>query len=119
MLREGLGLGPTSRSSYVKLERGQREPDAGQRAFLTTFYGAEPIDRPKPLSDQAALVEALREQTAAISALVAALSGPTIPPRPTFEELERWAQELGATLVPPAASGAAPRDDDPPSQAIP
>lgn len=82
-LREGLGLGPKSRSSYVQLERGQRQPDARQQEFLTGYYHAIPVERPQVAPPDLAgainaLVEELREmrlERQELAARVSALEG--------------------------------------------
>lgn len=66
-LRAGLGLGPTSRASYVLLERGQRQPNPAQQRFLVGFYRAEPLevsevdDEPTLARALIALTDELRE----------------------------------------------------------
>lgn len=73
-LREGLHLGPESRTSYGNLERDTRQPTPDEAAFLARFYGAEPTDEPEAepgvltVVDLAPVVAAIDRQTAALTA---------------------------------------------------
>jgi hypothetical protein len=76
-LHEGLGLKRDSRASYDRLERGPTPPSPDQQKFLIQFYGKSPddlpdiVERPEPKDE---LIEALRAQTDAITALADAIA---------------------------------------------
>lgn len=108
-LRAGLGLGPGSRSSYVNLERGSRQPNADEQRFLARFYGAEPLDEPEvPVDDRDALVAALARQTDAMERQVEAITGLTKEIRVAALAVlssQEGSAELLADLVAGLASG--------------
>lgn len=69
-LRDGLGLGPKSRASYIKMDMGPRPPNVRQQEYLVAYFGQTPDDPVVAVtgeSDQLvaairALVEELRLQ---------------------------------------------------------
>lgn len=61
-LREGLGLGPKSRASYIKLDMGPRPPNVRQQEYLVAYFGQTPDDPiVSPSSEGDQLVAAIRE----------------------------------------------------------
>lgn len=60
-LRQGLGLGPKSRASYIKLDMGPRPPNVRQQEYLVAYFGQTPDD-PPPLvaGEKDELVAAIR-----------------------------------------------------------
>lgn len=72
----GLGLAPKSRTAYLNLDMGKRQPKPHEEAYLVSQIGPppdeEPAFEPAP-SDMAALVAALERQTEAINQLVGQL----------------------------------------------
>lgn len=45
----GLKLSPKSRTSYINLDMGKRQPKPHEAAFLTDYFGAAPDDAPEPV----------------------------------------------------------------------
>lgn len=103
-LRGGLGLGPKSRSAYVMLERGTREPAPAEQRFLVDFYRAEPVEPPAPTEGNAAMVAALNRQAAAMEALTARLEQLLIGPADGWTAV--LADSIGAAMAQTLASRA-------------
>lgn len=75
-LREGLHFGPKSRSAYIALETGQRQPTTDEQKYLIGYFGKTPDDVPEPIRAPNPMLEvadAIRAQTEAINALVGLL----------------------------------------------
>ena len=75
-LREGLRLSPRSRSAYIAVDMGKRQPTQAEAEYLASVFGWPPDGPPEPLEQAQApadLIAALMAQTAAINALVARL----------------------------------------------
>lgn len=88
-VREGMGLSPKSRAAYIAVDMGERQPTPKEEAALIAVYGLPPEASEMPLEATEsgdALVEAIRAQTKAMLALVAAIEG---------ERAERVAWETG------------------------
>lgn len=69
----GLGLAPKSRTAYLNLDMGKRQPKPHEAEYLASQIGwppdqDEPVEAPP--SDMAALIAAIRDQTRAMDALV-------------------------------------------------
>jgi transcriptional regulator with XRE-family HTH domain len=80
-LRVGLHLGPKSRASYRAIDIGERLPTPAEQEFFVKYFRKSPDDFPEavePTEPADALVEALRSQTEAISALVSGLDVLTV-----------------------------------------
>lgn len=83
-LREGLGLGPKSRTAYTDwLLSGRRDPNAAEAAFLREFFGGGPEDMasvspPEPVDLQAATLALLTRQAEAAERQAAALEAQNV-----------------------------------------
>lgn len=83
-LRDGLGLGPKSRASYIRLDMGDRAPRPREMQFLVDYFGQGPDERPT-VEERDPLVLAVEEQTRAIHELIAELRSTREPRRVTNE----------------------------------
>ena len=76
-VHEGLGLSPKSRAAYLPFESGERTPTPTEEAALAAVYGWPPESPTEALeatesgdTGMAALIAAIRDQTAAMVDLV-------------------------------------------------
>jgi hypothetical protein len=102
-LREGLHLGPKSRASYIAIDMGKRLPTVGEQEFLIRYFGKSPDDFPDDLGDAEPadlLVDALRGQTDAISALVGRLDRLTAEQAAIAVEMMKALGIIGARVLP-------------------
>lgn len=105
-----LGLGPKSRQSYINLDMGDREPTAVEAAVLAEWLGGYPVDDPSAgaaANTPADLIQALADQTAAISELAAQVK--RLVDRPQTEAAAALVElvRLGLLSASPSGSPAA------------
>lgn len=112
-LRVDLNLGPRSRASYRAIDMGERPPTPREAEVLVRYFGSSPDDVPDIPEDAdvpASLVDALKDQTQALRALVEELrlSRQGMPLDDPDEEAtaQGRADEAGRLrVVPPEAAG--------------
>jgi len=81
--KAGLGLSEKSRSAYIAIDMGDRQPTPDEERVLLSVYGPPPeVEEPAPVTDQAALIavltrvaEAMEAQTRVLAEQKGALDG--------------------------------------------
>lgn len=79
LLYEGLGLSPRSRSAYLAIDMGDRQPNEREAAYLASVFGWPSTDVPEAAGateSNEVLVAAIDRQTAMLERLLMALTGP-------------------------------------------
>lgn len=113
-LHEGLGLGPYSRSAFVDILDGKRNPSQRQAEYLRSYFGDGPIEElveERVSGTQQTLVEALLAQTDAINRLVAQLERIAMPAVAAgVQDALREAGALRGAAAPRSSTPPAPRD---------